>query len=218
MVILADDLGFSDLGCYGSEIATPNLDRLAAGGLRFSQFYNTARCWPTRGSLLTGYYAQVINRDALPELGGGGRGVRPKWAVLLPQLLRPLGYRSYLSGKWHIDGIPTAQGFDHSYVIEDHDRFPQSQKAFEGQQTATACRQGQRILLDDIYRRPCDRVFEGTCQRSCGSTLLSLSDLYSSALSAARALPKTLPSMPRRTRLAGTRCAPIVTLNKARSD
>ncbi len=128
MVILADDLGFSDLGCYGSEIATPNLDRLAAGGLRFSQFYNTARCWPTRGSLLTGYYAQVINRDALPELGGGGRGVRPKWAVLLPQLLRPLGYRSYLSGKWHIDGIPTAQGFDHSYVIEDHDRFHNPKK------------------------------------------------------------------------------------------
>lgn len=128
MVILADDLGFSDPGCYGSEIATPNLDRLAAGGVRFSQFYNTARCWPTRGALLTGYYAQVINRDALPGLGGGGRGVRPAWATLLPQMLRPLGYRSYLSGKWHVDGVPTAQGFDHSYVIEDHDRFHNPKK------------------------------------------------------------------------------------------
>ena len=73
--ILADDLGYSDLGCYGGEIATPNLDALAADGLRFTQFYNTARCWPTRAALLTGYYAQQVHRDALPGLGGGGRGV-----------------------------------------------------------------------------------------------------------------------------------------------
>ena len=60
--ILADDLGFSDLGCYGGEIATPNLDTLAANGLRFTQFYNTARCWPSRAALLTGYYAQQVNQ------------------------------------------------------------------------------------------------------------------------------------------------------------
>ncbi|MGN6133637.1 MAG: arylsulfatase [Aureliella sp.] len=123
LVILADDLGFSDIGCYGSEIATPNLDSLAAGGLRYTQFYNTARCWPTRGALLTGYYAQQIHRDALPKGQGGARGKRPAWAQLLPQMLKPLGYRSYISGKWHVDGKPTEQGFDHSYVIEDHDRF-----------------------------------------------------------------------------------------------
>ena len=58
LIILADDLGFSDLGCYGSDIATPNLDRLASKGLRFTQFYNTARCWPTRSALLTGCYPQ----------------------------------------------------------------------------------------------------------------------------------------------------------------
>ena len=74
--ILADDLGYSDLGCYGGEIATPNLDSLARDGLRFTQFYNTTRCWPSRGALLTGYYAQQINRDALPDLPGGVRGVR----------------------------------------------------------------------------------------------------------------------------------------------
>src|SRR5689334_21066519 len=56
VIILADDLGYSDLGCYGGEIRTPHLDRLAAGGLRFTQFYNTARCWPTRAAVLTGYY------------------------------------------------------------------------------------------------------------------------------------------------------------------
>src|SRR3972149_3548378 len=58
LIILADDLGFSDLGCYGGEIETPNLDALARHGLRFTQFYNTARCWPTRSSILTGYYPQ----------------------------------------------------------------------------------------------------------------------------------------------------------------
>lgn len=123
VVILADDLGFSDLGCYGGEIATPNLDLLAAGGLRFTQFYNTARCWPTRAALLTGYYAQQVRRDTLPGVPSGGRGVRPAWARLLPDMLRPLGYRSYHSGKWHIDGMPLAGGFERSYFLEDTGRY-----------------------------------------------------------------------------------------------
>ena len=89
LLVLADDLGFSDLGCYGSEIETPVLDSLAANGLRYNQFYNTARCWPTRAVLMTGYYAQQVRRDALPGIGGGGgnRNARPKWAPLLPCLL-----------------------------------------------------------------------------------------------------------------------------------
>ncbi len=123
VMILADDLGFSDLGCYGGEIATPNLDRLAAGGLRFTQFYNTARCWPSRAALLTGYYAQQVRRDTLPGIRSGSRGQRPDWAPLLPAMLKPLGYRSYHSGKWHIDGKMLAGGFDRSYSIEDHNRF-----------------------------------------------------------------------------------------------
>ncbi|HXG08498.1 MAG TPA: sulfatase-like hydrolase/transferase, partial [Gemmataceae bacterium] len=106
LIIIADDLGFSDLGCYGGEIQTPNLDRLAADGLRFTQFYNTARCWPTRAAALTGYYAQQVRRDTVPGVRSGGQGTRPAWAPLLPELLRPLGYRSYHSGKWHIDGPP----------------------------------------------------------------------------------------------------------------
>jgi len=118
--ILADDLGWSDLGCYGGEIRTPNLDALAAGGLRYTQFYNTARCWPSRAALLTGYYAQQVRRDELPGLE---RGDRPAWAPLLPALLRPLGYRSYHSGKWHIDGLPLANGFEHSYDLRDQGRF-----------------------------------------------------------------------------------------------
>ncbi len=115
LLILVDDLGYSDLGCYGGEIETPHLDGLAAGGLRFTQFYNTARCWPTRAALLTGYYAQQIRRDKLP--GGKARGSRPPWARLLPDLLRPGGYRSYHSGKWHIDGKVLAGGFDRSLEL-----------------------------------------------------------------------------------------------------
>jgi arylsulfatase A-like enzyme len=123
LVIVADDLGFSDLGCYGGEIATPNLDSIAAGGLRYTQFYNTARCWPTRAALLTGYYAQHIGFDALPGEKGGAKRVRPPWAPLLPTYLRPLGYRSYHSGKWHLDGGPVEGGFDRSYSLNDHNRF-----------------------------------------------------------------------------------------------
>ena len=117
VVIVADDLGFSDLGCYGGEIDTPNLDRLAAGGLRYTQATNTARCWPTRAALLTGYYPQAIRRDALPGGQGGAKGARPAWARLLPELLEPAGYRAYHSGKWHVDGEPLAQGFARSLDV-----------------------------------------------------------------------------------------------------
>src|SRR3954447_13930423 len=122
VVFLADDMGYSDLGCYGGDIQTPNVDALAKNGLRFTQFYNTARCWPTRGALLTGYYAQQIRRDAVPGVRSGGQGARPAWAKLLPEMLKPFGYRSYHSGKWHVDGKPLQNGFDRSYSLDDHDR------------------------------------------------------------------------------------------------
>jgi arylsulfatase len=117
LIILADDLGFSDLGCYGGEIATPHLDALARDGLRFTQAYNTARCWPSRACILTGYYAQQVRRDAMEGVPGGARGVRPRWAPLVTEFLRPLGYRCYHSGKWHMDGKPLENGFDHSFEI-----------------------------------------------------------------------------------------------------
>jgi arylsulfatase len=122
LLIVADDLGFSDIGCYGGEIATPNLDGLAKNGLRFTQFYNTARCWPSRAAILTGYYAQQVRRDTVPGVKSGSQGVRPAWAKLLPEMLAPLGYRNYHSGKWHVDGKVLDGGFHRSYSLNDHDR------------------------------------------------------------------------------------------------
>ena len=122
--ILADDLGYSDLGCYGGETDTPNLDFLAKNGLRLTQAYNTARCWPSRAALLTGYYPQQIHRDKLPGVrGGGAGGARQQWARLLPDFLKPAGYRSYHSGKWHIDGKVLAGGFDSSLRIDNPGNF-----------------------------------------------------------------------------------------------
>ncbi len=119
LLVMADDMGFADAGCFGGEIATPNLDRLAAQGLRFTQHYSTGRCWPSRSTLLTGYYAQQLHAD--PPVG-----LFPLWSRLLSHHLRGQGYRSYHSGKWHLRGLPLAVqdgGFDHSYVLHDHDRF-----------------------------------------------------------------------------------------------
>ena len=118
--ILADDMGFSDAGCYGGEIRTPNLDALAADGLRFSQCYNNGLCVPTRRCLLTGYY---FNQTA--KLRAGKGALQPAWIRVLPQYLTPLGYRCYHSGKWHLanlKGVADA-GFDHSYLLYDHNRY-----------------------------------------------------------------------------------------------
>ncbi len=130
MVVLVDDMGFSDLGCYGGEIETPNLDALANTGLRFTQFHNSGRCWPTRAAILTGYYAQQVRRDKLAGKGGGAGGKRPAWAQLLPKMLAPLGYRSYHSGKWHVDDMPCRAGFDHSYFLGDQARFFSPKRVF----------------------------------------------------------------------------------------
>ena len=118
LLILADDLGFSDLGCYGSEIPTPLLDSLAKSGLRFTQMYSTARCWPSRSCLMTGYYPQQIGRDKATD-------PFPAWARYTSQYLRQANYRTYHSGKWHVSGkLPIADAeFHRSYNIEDHDRF-----------------------------------------------------------------------------------------------
>lgn len=128
ILMMSDDMGFSDIGCYGGEIQTPNLDSLAANGLRFSQFYNTGRCCPTRASLLTGLYPHQAGVGHMT----GNYGIRQyqgflnKQCLTIAQVLKPAGYRCYMSGKWHVtpylgkkidsqNNWPLQRGFDRFY-------------------------------------------------------------------------------------------------------
>lgn len=129
LYILADDMGFSDVGCYGGEIDTPNLDALAKGGLRFTQFYNTARCCPTRAALLTGLYPHQAGIGHMMEDRklAGYTGNLNKNCVTIAEALKPAGYKSYVVGKWHVTNVthpktdadkfnwPLQRGFDRFY-------------------------------------------------------------------------------------------------------
>lgn len=118
LVIVADDMGFSDAGCHGGEISTPNLDAMAANGVRFTNHYSTGRCWPSRACVMLGQYFQQVppykEEDSLPG-----------WGRPIPHYLKPLGYRCYHSGKWHVNQMPTRiqhAAFDRSYYVRDYDR------------------------------------------------------------------------------------------------
>lgn len=126
ILILADDMGFSDLGCYGGEIKTPNLDRLAQGGVRLAQFYNTGRCCPTRASLLTGLYPHQAGIGHMMEDRGheGYRGDLNARCVTIAEVLKPAGYRSYTVGKWHVTRHATPAGPKHNWPLQrGFDRF-----------------------------------------------------------------------------------------------
>lgn len=110
--ILVDDMGYSDIGCFGGEIETPNIDRLAQNGLRFTQFYNTGKCFPSRACLLTGVYAQQIGMDMPDTYRGGFRN-----ALSIGEVLRPVGYRTYASGKHHSAENLIDRGFDHYWGL-----------------------------------------------------------------------------------------------------
>jgi len=120
IVILVDDMGFSDLGCYGSEIPTPNLDALAKNGLRFTQFYNTGRCCPTRASLLTGLYSHQTGVGHMMENKGapGYQGRLNDRCATIAEALQPAGYFTAMTGKWHVgqeQGVtPANRGFERS--------------------------------------------------------------------------------------------------------
>jgi arylsulfatase A-like enzyme len=129
VLIMADDMGFSDIGCYGGEIPTPHIDALAAGGLRFTQFYNTARCSPTRASLLTGLHPHQTGVGILAEDPGqqadsdaapGYTRYLNKKCITLAEALKPAGYHTYMAGKWHLgyhgqEKWPRQRGFDRYY-------------------------------------------------------------------------------------------------------
>ena len=139
IVILVDDMGYSDIGCFGSEIRTPNLDRLGMNGLRFSQMYNSARCCPTRAALLTGLNPQQAGVGHMVDNWGppAYQGYLNNNCVTVAEVLRDHGYATFMSGKWHVGGrydlrnragwdelvgnaghpIPVQRGFDRFYGI-----------------------------------------------------------------------------------------------------
>ena len=151
VIIMADDMGFSDIGCYGGEIETPNLDALAANGLRFTQFYNTARCCPTRASLLTGLYSHQAGIGHMTaDYGRPGYIGRLNFrCVTIAEALKPAGYKSYAVGKWHVGANeeywPHKRGFSRYYgansasghyfgmqkgrrfIIDDKEHFPRTE-------------------------------------------------------------------------------------------
>ena len=126
VLIMSDDMGFSDIGCYGSEIHTPNLDALAADGIRFTQFYNTARCCPTRASLLTGLYphqagiGHMMGDRRLP----GYHGDLGKNCLTIAEALKPAGYAAYMAGKWHVTPHTKPEGPKYNWPLQrGFDRF-----------------------------------------------------------------------------------------------
>lgn len=134
LIVMLDDVGFADFGCYGSEIATPTIDRLAGDGLRFTGFHTTAMCSTTRASLLTGRNHHSVGMGCLANFDSGYPGYRGKIsadAPTLAEMLRPHGYRNYFVGKWHVtpltesgptgpfDGWPLGRGFDRFYGFLD---------------------------------------------------------------------------------------------------
>lgn len=151
VLILADDMGYSDLGSYGGEVSTPNLDKLGAGGIKYRQFYNAARCCPTRASLMTGLYPHQAGMGwmAAADLGTPAyQGTLNEQCVTIAEVLRDAGYSTYMTGKWHltnerkIDGMvtdswPKQRGFDRYFgivpgganyftptVYSDNERYP----------------------------------------------------------------------------------------------
>lgn len=153
LLILSDDMGFSDLGCYGSEIQTPNLDALARNGLRFTQFYNAARCCPTRASLLTGLYPHQAGVGHMTADRGleGYRGQLNRECVTLAEVLRAGGYRTYMCGKWHVNRDIRPEGDKSAWPVE------RGFEKFYGTITGggsfydptTLCRQNQFITPDN---------------------------------------------------------------------
>jgi len=152
ILIMADDLGYSDIGAYGSEISTPNLDRLSKEGLRLKEFYNNSICAPTRASLLTGQYQHkagvgyFANDLGLPAY----QGYLNKESLTLAEVLKSAGYTTLMSGKWHVSGkdasFPWQRGFDRSLLSENGSYFDQGD--YKGAQKKPYFVDGKPYLLE----------------------------------------------------------------------
>ena len=218
VLILNDDMGYSDLGCYGGEVHTPNLDRLAAHGLRFSQFYNTARCSPSRASLLTGLHPHqtgvgILTYDSGPEGYAGNLNHR---CVTIPQALKANGYRTYMSGKWHV-ATSLTQAHRHlaaaarlRRVLRHHHRRRQllrSQHADARQREHRARGEGARLLLHRRDQRPGGRSTSSGTSASIRARRSSSTSRTPRRTGRCMPTTRTSPSTRAASTRDGTRCA-----------
>lgn len=188
ILILADDMGYSDLGCYGSEISTPNLDKMAYNGVRFTQMYNSARCCPSRASLLTGLYP---HQAGIGHMVAGVRGKVPSYqgylrndCVTIAEALRAGGYRTGMVGKWHVGGhyglrhperwrpgssgwpIPTQRGFDKFYgILEGASSYYNPHTLMEGERFITID-SGEEYYFTDAISDKAIEMIRGFHQQS----------------------------------------------------
>jgi arylsulfatase len=147
LVILADDMGYSDIGCYGSEIHTPNIDSLAANGLRFSQFYTTPKCYPSRASLLTGLYPH--------QVGMGSHPLTFQNCTTVAEVLRDAGYHTWMTGKWHGKDVPVSRGFEHYFGLNDGEsNYFNPGRQRPGEPVPAADKGDRRWAIDDKVYQP----------------------------------------------------------------
>ena len=186
LVIVADDLGFSDIGAFGSEIETPNLDRLAHAGIRLTDFHSAPACSPTRSMLLTGTDHHIAGigtmLEVAPEFRGqpGYEGYLNDRVVALPELLRDAGYLTLMAGKWHlgntIETTPWSRGFDRSFALlpggashysnRPGRLHPDDVALHRGRPVRHRCR---RLLFLGLLRRHPAALFPGARDRTTSS-------------------------------------------------
>ncbi len=185
IIMMADDMGYSDIGCYGGEIQTPNLNALAADGLRLTQFYNTARCCPTRASLLTGLYPHQAGVGHMMQDKGqdGYRGELNRHSVTIAEVLGKAGYGTYMSGKWHVtkavepdgpkDNWPRQRGFDRFFgtihgagsfydpnsLTLDNEQIPPSAVSDDFYYTEQISAFASKFIQEHVAGRPDDPFF-----------------------------------------------------------
>lgn len=148
ILILADDLGWSDIGCYGSEVATPNLDRMAEQGIRFTQMYNTAKCFPSRACILTGLYSQRTGYNL-------GYKKPMSNAITLGEMFKSAGYTTMWAGKHHSTELPTTRGFDHySGLFEGASNHFNPGKQREGEGPPAQKRPDRPWVIDGEIHQP----------------------------------------------------------------
>ncbi len=158
ILIMSDDMGFSDIGCYGGEIQTPNLDKLAQNGIRFTQFYNAARCCPTRASLLTGLYPHQAGMGWMTGIDAENpayQGDLNSNCVTLAEVAKTAGYSTFMTGKWHVSKNVKADGSKHNWPLQrGFDRYYGTiQGAGNFYDPATLCRDNTLInpFIDEEY-------------------------------------------------------------------